>query len=291
MKETSSSSESTDLLSLPYRDRQVIVTVKQVENYHKQVPISLSDYYSDEVHEANRNLKNWLKLSHYLNTKTWGVHGYLFDKIRGVIGDSDNQGIKHFRKLQANIAEEILTLPPGHPLYDTVYIGHPLKTLVYVPLANFHRFLFEEKFNELMKLFSCLGAEKIGISYVSGYREAFEASGSVALPVDVPVQIQVSAKGAKEGVAMADLEAHFEPTAQAYIPEGLVWYPYETTWQQIAEGRLKGGLKKIDVALRYEDDFGVSGELATGLESMKLKIGGDFQKHEKTTWKFHGTFR
>ena len=291
MNESNNSSDSVDLLSLPYRDRQVIVTVKQGEDYHKQIPIRLSDYVSAEVHRANLDPKNWLKLSHYKNTKTWGIYGYLFDKVRGVTKESDNQDIKRFRKLQASIAEEILSLPPGHPLYDTVYIGHPLKTSVYVPLANFHRFLFEEKFNELINLFSCLGAAKIGISYVAGYKEAFEAGGNVALPAEVPVQIQASGKGLKAGVAVADLEAHFEPTSQPYLPETLIWYPYEPTWQQIAEGRLKGGLKKIDVALRYEDDFGVSGELAAGLENMKFKIGGAFQKHQKTTWKFHGTFQ
>ena len=64
------------------------------------------------------------------------------------------------------------------------------------------------------------------------------------------------------GVATADLEAQFEPTKQACLPEAAVWYPYEKTWQQIADGRLKGGLKKIEVALRYEDDFGIIGELA-----------------------------
>ncbi len=291
MIDTPGSSDSVDLLSLPYRDRQIIVTVEKDEDYQKQVPIRLSDYYSAEVHKANADLRNWLKLSHLKNSKTWGVYGYLFDKARGVTRDSRSQEVRHYRKLKADIAEEILSLPPGHPLYDTVYVGHPLKAFVYIPLANFHRVLFQEKFNELMQLFSSLGAEKVEIGYVTGYREAFEASGSIDLPVDVPVQIQASASGSREGVAKADLVAHFEPTAQPHIPDDLVWYPYEKTWQQIAQGRLEGGLRKIDVSLRYEDDFGVSGELAAGLELMKFKIGGDFQKHEKTTWRFHGTFQ
>ena len=291
MNESTTSSDSTEFLSLPYRDRQVIVLVKQGDDPRKHIPIRFSDYNSLEAHRLSRDPRNLLKPSVWKNTKNWGIYGYLFDKVRNVSGNPANQNIKHFKKLQADIAEEILSLPPGHPLYDTVYVGHPLRLPVYIPLANFHRYLFEEKFNELMKLFSCLGARKIRISYVAGYKDAFEASGGVALPADLPVKIQVSGKGAREGVATADLEAHFEPTAEPFIPEALIWFPYETTWQQIAGGRLEGGLKKIDVAFRYEDDFGVSGDLAAGLEGMDFKIGGEFQQHQKTTWKFHGTFQ
>lgn len=279
-----------DLLSLPYRDRQIIVVVKDDVDYHKRVPLKFSDYFTPEVGKANANPRNWVSLKHWSDSKSWGIYGYLFDKIREKFGETQSQEIKHLRKLRADAAEKFLVFPPGHPLYDTAYAGHPLKPTVYTPFGNFHRLLFEEKFNELLKLFWCLGAKKVSIKYVSGYRNEFEAAGKVPLPVDLPVTIEASGGRKRSYSSAVELEARFIPSGRPRIPEGLTWYPHEATWKHIAEGRLSGGLSSIDVSLRYEDDFGVNAEVALGLEQMGFKIGGEFQKHEKTTWAFHGSF-
>ena len=92
-------------------------------------------------------------------------------------------------------------------------------------------------------------------------------------------------------------EARYSPTLDTLREELLEalpdaqWFEYEPTWKQIAEGRLSGGLKRIDILLRYEDDFGINAAIATSLEQLGFKIGGEFQKHEKTSWKFHGSFQ
>ena len=50
------------------------------------------------------------------------------------------------------------------------------------------------------------------------------------------------------------------------------------------------GLNEINVELRYDDDYGVSLNLAAKLNDFGFKLGGDFERHQRTAWKFHGTF-
>lgn len=287
-----------DLLSLPYRDRQLIAVVPQLgaPSDVEEVEIRLGDYMSAERYLGAYNVKNWFKKSHWTDTKNWGLTGYLVDKARGKMASvggaaaSPPNTVRHLRKIRADLAERILSFPPGHPLYETAYAGHPLKPEVYAPLASFHRVLFEEKFNELLTLLWCLGAADVSIHYVRGYRDAFGANAEVSLPADVPIKLGASAGRQTGRSSEAALEAHFTPTGQPHVPESTTWYQYEPTWQKVAEARLSAGLKSIDLELRYDDDFGVSGEVAAGLSGVGFKLGGDFQKHERTEWRFHGSF-
>lgn len=281
-----------DLLSLPYRDRQLIAVVLQLDapSNVEEVEIQLRDYINV------RNVENLFKKSYWTDTKNWGLTGYLVDKARGTMASvgsasaSEGNTVRHLRKIRADLAERILSFPPGHPLYGTAYAGHPLKREVYTPLASFHRVLFEEKFNELLTLLWCLGATNVSIHYVRGYRDAFGANAEVSLPADVPIKLGASAERQTGHNSEATLEAHFTPTGQPRVPDSTTWYPYERTWQKVAEARLSAGLKSIDLELRYDDDFGVSGEVAAGLSGVGFKLGGAFQKHERTRWRFHCSF-
>jgi len=125
------------------------------------------------------------------DTKNWGVGGYVFDKLR-MSRSSNTEAVRYVQKIPANVAEDVLQFPPGHPLYDTVYAGHPLKAPVYVPVAYFHRFLFQEKFNELLILLYSLGAVEVKIHYVRGYSDTFSNKGGISLPTEIPVEAHAS---------------------------------------------------------------------------------------------------
>jgi len=110
------------------------------------------------------------------------------------------------------------------------------------------------------------------------------------LPTDIPIDIKGSFQRKGSRRSEATLNAEFIPRGDPHVPESLVWCPYEPTWMRIAEARLSGRLSTIDVELRYEDDYGVSAELALELSNLGLKIGGKFEKQEQTVWKIQGSF-
>ena len=69
-----------------------------------------------------------------------------------------------------------------------------------------------------------------------------------------------------------------------------MWLSYEQTWKSVAEARLTGRLKEVDVELRYNDDYGINADLATKLSKLGLSLGGSFEGHEQTIYKFKATF-
>jgi hypothetical protein len=53
---------------------------------------------------------------------------------------------------------DALRFPVGHPRKNVVYIGHPVDPPAYIPVADFHRFLFEHKVAEAQRLIRSLDA-------------------------------------------------------------------------------------------------------------------------------------
>jgi hypothetical protein len=84
----------------------------------------------------------------------------------------------------------------------------------------------------------------------------------------------------------AELDGSDDPS----LPEDLIWYDHEPTWQSVAEGRLEFGLQDFSLKLQYADDYGINADLKVDAESAGFELGGSFEKHESTTWSIEGTF-
>ncbi|MFN2460260.1 MAG: hypothetical protein ABR591_06200 [Candidatus Velthaea sp.] len=278
------------LLALPYRDRQLVAVVKPAAGAPPApVAVKVGDFLGAAAWQRGLDVRNWAKKSYWTDPKSWGLAGYLWDKSRAKSSDADGT-MRDVQQVPADAAERLLQFPAGHPLYNVVYGGHPLKPAVYFPLAAFHRALFEEKFNELLALLAALGASHVTIQYVHGYREAFEGDAGVNIPVQIPVKLDVSGGRETTQQSGAQLSATFTPAGPPHVPARMTWLSTEPTWQSVVDARLDAGLQEIDLELNYNDDFGINAHIAAGLESFGFKLGGDFQKHERTLWKFHGTF-
>ena len=97
-----------------------------------------------------------------------------------------------------------------------------------------------------------------------------------------------------------------KPTTKPHLPEGLIFYPFETAWQNLASSVLNGRRKEEDTTLAYRSDYAVTGQKLTSIEG-KLKslipgyqfgVGGNFTQefeHElkqlkSTVWHYHVCF-
>jgi hypothetical protein len=83
--------------------------------------------------------------------------------------------IDHVSIASAQIACD-LEFPPGHPRERLVYAKHPAKPTMYFPLAGFHKFTFEHKFAEVIRLLAALGASSIQAEHVKGLGREFAAN-------------------------------------------------------------------------------------------------------------------
>jgi hypothetical protein len=183
-----------------------------------------------------------------------------------------------------------LSLPLGHPRNRVLYAGHPGEPAVYYPAAQFHHATFDHKSTEAVRLLMSLGATEIDVQHVRGYGSEVmgEAGGkNPRIPADLKARLTRSRSRSREFRFTAKLAGTHEPC----VPDGLVWFPREDNWKQIAEGRLSYGLKEFALELRYDDDFSIGGGLKSKAGKAGLELGGKFADYEQTMWVLKSTFK
>ena len=176
-----------------------------------------------------------------------------------------------------------LKFPPGHPRDGVLYIGHPVFLKQYYTAGAFHRMAFEHKFSEAIDILMHLGAKEIIVEHLRGWSREF--AGNLSLPL-ARAGTGIKTSSNTNLLFEATLKGNTNPT----MPDTLVWYQHEPTWQSIAKGRLSYGLSQFSLTVNYEDDFGVNLDLKTSVEKAGLKLGGNFETFISTTWKIHGRF-
>jgi hypothetical protein len=187
-------------------------------------------------------------------------------------------------------AAERIRFPLGHPRDRIVYVGHPAIPPLYYSVAQFHRFTFEHKFAEAIHLLRALGATSLRVESVKGWSREMAAAIKAPIPGQ-PVDVGLKGSHSQGASASALFEATLKGSEDAVVPDGLVWYWHEPTWQEIAEGRIHSGLTEFSMAVSYEDDFGVNIGLKAKIDKYGLEVGGDFQNHQSTLWSISGTFK
>lgn len=180
-----------------------------------------------------------------------------------------------------------LTFPPGHPHEGVIYVEHPAAEGVYFTAASFHRLVFEHKVAEAVTILMSLGATEIFVEHVQGWSREFAATLQVPLG-----KAGVNASGSGQNGRNSSLlyEAHLRGTANPHLPDRLVWYSHEPTWQTIVDGRMRYGLSEFSLAVNYQDDYGINAKLKATAQKIKLDLGGSFEDHQATTWNMYGKF-
>jgi hypothetical protein len=141
-------------------------------------------------------------------------------------------------------ASQQLQFPIGHPRDRVLYVGHPAAPTSYIPMGDFHRFLFEHKVAEAFRLLSALGANELEVEHVTGWESLAAADFSVLVPTD---EIEAGVKAGKERrtgkriLFKATLQSNKKPE----LPQDLIWFPNEPLWQSVAKARLGAGTEDI----------------------------------------------
>ncbi len=278
-----------NLPSMPYAERQRIVVSDD----------AVVDAERRAMADAERSGKgvDWTQVASVAGTVAISVAGGLHG-VTLAVGKLAYESVKALAKarqqgldiLSVSRSEaDALVLPPGHPRDLVVYVGHPAIPRTYFPAAAFHRLTFEHKFAEAIRILMALGATELEVEHVHGWAEEFASELTVGVPsLDVQLGAKAGQEHRKQSAALfrASLAGAEEPS----LPKDLVWFSHEPTWQQIAEGRLKYGLKDFQLTVRYDDDYGINAGFKLSATKVGLDLGGNFQDHLTTTWKVTGTF-
>ena len=183
-----------------------------------------------------------------------------------------------------------LTFPVGHPRKKVAYIVHPVEPRVYIPVADFHRYLFEHKVAEALRTIRSLGAVTIEVSRIEGWDQSVGVNLGTAVPAAAPVNADVSVTHEHRKGHLVLSTMRLTPTSPPALPENLVWLPHEPLWQEIAQARLESGLDSFTLDVRTADDYGVNASLKALIAKAGLEFGGSYVEHRDTVWRLQGAF-
>lgn len=268
---------------LPYRNRQIVcVAADKAVKYLRAIARQKGTGW-----ETMEKVASLLPLVHYSARIGPVTHWLMGTEEAGWIERAQDRGVAIFPITHAEA--EQLRFPIGHPRDRVLYVGHPVVENVYVPMADFHRFIFEHKVAEALRLITSLGAVEAEVEHVTGWRQATVGAAGASLPfTDIGLKGEL---GRTVGLGRHLLSRMtLVPSRDAHIPDGLVWYQHEPLWMELAHARLESGLTSFQVDVRYTEDFGVNAALGAAVLKTKFDIGGNFTKHESTVWRLHGRF-
>ncbi|MDO4161239.1 MAG: hypothetical protein Q4D41_12355, partial [Prevotellaceae bacterium] len=205
-----------------------------------------------------------------------------------------------------------IIFPMGHPLPNTLYIGHPLKPNEYLPFENATEQLFMEKVRELCYLAQCLGATEIsfkkikGLNISSSQSKELNASGTLGRKFATVSgernfqQESSEEQGFKDG---HELVQRYSPVKMPFCPDDLIWLDTDNTWKTLVKQRLNGNiLSYTEKVTSYETITLTSNQLLAvkgSFEYLLVKASGScdiksdktFSKTEETEWQIDMRFK
>jgi hypothetical protein len=181
-----------------------------------------------------------------------------------------------------------LIFPPGHPQKGCVYVCNPVQPKAYFPLAEFHRMMLESKFSEIISILMSLGAESISVERIIGINSeiTIECDAKTVTKDSVGCSISQTKNQDKSFI----FDAKLKPKNKPKLPNKLVWYEFEPTWQVITNGRMECGLQKFMLNVTYLENYGITADLNSSIKGNGLSVGGEFKEHQSTIWKVSGEF-
>ena len=141
-----------------------------------------------------------------------------------------------------------LVLPVGHPIPYEVYVGHPLDKNVYYPISSYQVELLKDKIHEFCYLVQCLGATELTIeAYNAAYssketNNRTDANAELGSFAKANYHNERKSKLYEEISNSMSVHQQFTPNKEPFVPEGLMWFQHEVSWQRMASQRLVGGL-------------------------------------------------
>lgn len=171
---------------------------------------------------------------------------------------SDNLTLLWMNNLPAEIK-----FPITHPKKDHTYICHPYDNRLYLPIEDYEEILLNDRINEYCYLMQCLGATTIRIQ--NKKEESLNEDRESARNIHGEVSNKtLGASGnyetnSKKGEGRNSKytfarEQHFNPSKKPYIPDGLIWFPHEVSWQRLATQRMSGGILKYSESVSSSEN-------------------------------------
>ncbi len=189
-------------------------------------------------------------------------------------------------------ARDQFKFPINHPVDGGVYACCDAEPMLYVPLASFHRYMYEAKVSAFQQLCANLGVHRCTIVYAeengSDITAKFAAS---SIPTQVgPISLDVKGERNRNSRENASVFAEYPYPNTLPTRTNTNWMNGEPTWTMMESLRLERNLERHRAEFNYSSDMGVSGDVAAKIAKVGLSIGGKYEEMKHIKWVFDVEF-
>lgn len=194
------------------------------------------------------------------------------------------------------LPKEII-FPLGHPAANQLYIGHPLLPHKYIPFENYQLELIEDKVREFCSIVQALGATEINIECLNsnsgdystnGKRHIEGNAGHKMINASGSYQNEYSRRLIEELNHSIQLHQTFTPSAAPSLPEDLIWYNNEPSWQRLYNQRMSGSLltheERIETRKSQMVESNELTEIKGEIKTLFSSAGGSWTKNEEAKY-------
>ena len=168
-----------------------------------------------------------------------------------------------------------IEFPIGHPIANQLYVGHPLLLTRYLPLDSYQLELVEDRVREFCMLVQSLGATKIDMEAVNAYSSdtTIKTKTNSNISLDYKLAAGSGELNSDTSSLMIDelskkisLHQTFEPFCMPKLPDNLVWYSNEPSWQRLYSQRINGGLTSHEERIETKKSQMIEGRELTEIK-------------------------
>lgn len=201
----------------------------------------------------------------------------------------------HFVTLNINSDLSNLSFPIGHPKVNEMYVAHPMATNRYMPIENYQLELIEDRVREFCELAQHLGATEINIECLnsndndstnSGSRNISGGVSKGSVGVSGSYHDEYSRRLIEKISRSVSLHQTFHPTKTPELPDSLIWYNGEPSWQRLYRQRIEGGLltheERIETSKSQVVDNREMKAIKAELETLYVNMNMEFDKTEES---------
>lgn len=213
--------------------------------YCKDPQKNESFFYTHQEYLAQLEFQNSNYAEHFLEIPQHKRKFLVIDDDLNYLPDS-------FKVLSINTIPTELQFPTGHPIEKQMYICHPLKSNVYLPIDDYQLELFRDEVKELCLLLQALGAKSISITDSRSNEKSLRQKRDLDIEAGGDIKTySANIKGCLDLESEEYLKIRNEfvrkqeftiSSTIPCVPEGLVWYSHRADWQQMALQRCQGTL-------------------------------------------------
>ncbi len=184
-----------------------------------------------------------------------------------------------------------INFPMGHPIANQLYVGHPYTPTRYILFDSYEVELLEDKLREYCQVMQYLGATEIKIESIQSKDSATELNKDKGVAVGANIEERSASCKYENNATNKLLEAisHSLQLHQKYIPHGkpklpekLVWYTHEPSWQRTFEQRMQGSLleheERIETKKSRVVDNSELTEIAADLKYLLYSVDSNLKK-------------